>query len=154
MILLFVCHSDDSSRSRAATTPLVKVANWIHQKASTFGETYFFRPVGNLVQNTYPSPIPATSDGNHLQHSKVCSSVGLPMSCLGLIITRFKSWLLFFSSWFNPDFFSPIFFQFSYLKNGGNVVRCHFVPESFFKIFFFLLKGPGRWLRKPPPLFF
>ncbi|XP_022083723.1 sentrin-specific protease 1-like [Acanthaster planci] len=33
------------------TSPIGKMANWIKQKASTFGENYFFRPVG--MQNGY-----------------------------------------------------------------------------------------------------
>ncbi|XP_063964493.1 sentrin-specific protease 1-like [Lytechinus pictus] len=69
-------HSDDLNRPRA-TTPLVKVANWIHRKASTFGETYFFRPLDNLVQNNYPSPIPGTSDRNN-HRSQVMSDTPGP----------------------------------------------------------------------------
>lgn len=63
-------HSAEVLHNGHSSTPLVKVASWIRQKASSFGETYFFRPVGNFIEKNYPVEIPA---GDILERTQVMS---------------------------------------------------------------------------------
>ena len=49
-----------ASTTEEATSPIVKVATWIKQKATTFGENYFYRPVD--MQNGYENHTSVTQE--------------------------------------------------------------------------------------------